>query len=494
MVKKPATKPIFDIPAEVSRVTKALEKANFEAFLVGGCVRDLMIGRSPKDWDVATNATPEEIIALFPETYYENTFGTVGVVNEETEDPTLKIVEVTPYRLESEYSDKRRPDAVEFSKNIEDDLKRRDFTINAIAYNVSRGTIDLFNGQEDLEKKLIRAVGNADERFSEDALRMLRAIRLQAELGFVIEAGTEEALSKNAPKLSHIAEERIRDEFTRIIASDNPLMAIFMAQKLGILREFLPELEESIKIEQGGAHAYDVWEHLLRALQHTADKKWPIHVRLAALFHDIGKPRTRGAGKHKEYSFYGHEVVGARMTKKIMERLRFSKDLTEKVVNLIRWHMFFSDTEQITLTAVRRLLSKVGKDNIWDLINLRIADRVGTGRPKEQPYRLRKYKSMIEQVMSDPVSLNMLAVDGQKVMEVTRETPGPKIGFILHALFEEVLDDPKKNTEEFLVKRIDDLKDKPLDELKALGDKGKEKKSAEEDKQVAEIRKKHGVE
>src|ERR1700733_350439 len=210
----------FSIPKEVSRVTEALEKAGFEAFLVGGCVRDLLLGTTPKDWDVTTNATPDEIIALFPKTFYENTFGTVGVVNEETEDERLKIVEVTPYRTETAYSDNRHPDAVVFSQKIEDDLKRRDFTMNALAYSVSRGMIDMFGGEKDIENKIIRTVGEPVARFSEDALRILRAVRFSCELGFEIEAETEKAMMEYGHLLQNISDERIRDEFSKMIMSD----------------------------------------------------------------------------------------------------------------------------------------------------------------------------------------------------------------------------------------------------------------------------------
>ncbi len=485
----------FTVPEEVSRVTKTLKNAGFEAFLVGGCVRDLLMGRTPKDWDVTTNATPEEIIPLFPKTFYENPYGTVGVVHEGTEDPTLKVVEVTPYRLETSYSDGRRPDSVQFSKRLEDDLKRRDFTINAIAMGSDGEIVDLYGGIKDIHAGIIRTVGDAGERFSEDGLRIMRAVRLFAELGFSIDQDTEEGIKKMATMLGKIAKERIRDEFVRIIESPRPAQGLEMSFKLGILGYIVPELEQGIGIRQNQAHAFDVWTHLLKTLQHAADKQWPLHIRLAALFHDVGKPKTRrfDEGK-KDYTFYGHEVVGARMTEKIMQNLRFSNDLTDQVVKLVRWHMFFSDTEQITLSAVRRLIAKVGKENVWDLMNVRICDRIGTGRPKENPYRLRKYKSMIEEVMRDPVSVGMLKIDGKGVMEAAHIPAGPKIGHILHALLEEVLDDPTRNTSEYLQERALTLSTLSETELEAIGKKGREKKEEEDEKGVKEIRDKYHVE
>ncbi len=491
----------LEIPAEVSHVTETLKKAKFKGFLVGGCVRDILLHREPKDWDVTTDATPEEIIRLFPHTFYENKYGTVGVVSETTENEKLKVIEVTPFRTESTYTDKRRPDAVSFSKNIEDDLHRRDFTINAIALDIepqgsgfTGNVVDLFNGLRDLNKGIIRTVGSADERLSEDALRIMRAIRLSAELGFTIEKGTLEALRTHAPLLSHIAKERIRDEFVRILMSDTPMNALILSHELGVLPFIAPELGEGVGVTQTQAHAYDVWEHLLRTVQHAADKEYSLEIRLAALFHDIGKPATRRFSREtNQFTFYGHEVVGAKMTEKILRTLNFPTKTIDSVVKLVRWHMFFSDTEQITLSAVRRMVANVGKDHIWDLMNVRICDRIGTGRPKENPYRLRKYKAMIEEALRDPVSVGMLKINGSRLMEIAQMPPNPKIGFILHALLEEVLENPKLNTAEYLEGRALELAKLDETELKKLGDEGKTKKAEADEKIVSEIRGKHGV-
>ncbi|MBI2476057.1 MAG: HD domain-containing protein [Candidatus Taylorbacteria bacterium] len=495
---------LFALPKEIVVIAETLKKAKFEAYLIGGCVRDTLLKRRPKDWDFTTNAKPEEIIKLFPKTFYENEYGTVGVVNEETQDETLKIVEVTPYRLESGYSDKRRPDSVRFSGKLEDDLKRRDFTINAIALEVKEKEkdtdlykghlVDLYKGQGDLIAKVVRTVGDPHERFSEDALRMLRAVRISTDLGFTINIETETAIKKYARHLKEIAQERIREEFVRIIMSDNPMNGLILSHKLGILEFVSPELEKAVGVEQNQAHSFDVWEHSLRCLQHAADKKWPLEIRLAALFHDISKPETRRASPETKWTFYGHDVVGSRVTERILARLAFPKKIVEKVVKLVRWHMFFSDTEQITPSAVRRLITKVGQDNVWDLMNLRICDRVGTGRPKENPYRLRKYKAMIEEVMRDPVSVAMLKIDGNKIMNVTHVTPGPKIGHILHALLEEVLENPKLNTEAYLEKRALELALVSDETLKKVADKGRETKGALEERSIKEIRGRYHVE
>lgn len=486
------------IPKEIVNIVETIEKAGFEAFLVGGCTRDILLGRTPKDWDITTNATPEQIIPLFPKTFYENEYGTVGVVNENTDDERLKIVEITPYRLESSYTDHRHPDQVQFSKSIDDDLKRRDFTINSIAISLSNGSIkdivDLFDGLKDIKDKIIKAVGNPSDRFKEDALRILRAIRLSSELGFTINIETEKAIISHSSLLKQISVERIRDEFVRIIMSNNPKYGIELMDKLGVLEFVLPELIKTKKIEQNQAHAYDVWEHLLRTLQHSADKGWSLEIRLSALFHDISKPETRRISHEtKQFTFYGHEVVGSRVTKKILERLKFSTKIVEKVTKMVRWHMFFSDTETISLSAVRRMINNVGRENIWDLMNIRICDRVGTGRPKESPYRLRKYKSMIEEALRDPISVAMLKIDGKRIMDVTHVTPGPVIGHILNALMEEVLDNPSLNTTEYLENRALEMIKMPVDQLIKLAEMGRNKKDEFENKNIEEIHKKYHV-
>jgi putative nucleotidyltransferase with HDIG domain len=469
---------------------------------VGGCVRDLILEREPKDWDIATNAKPEEIIPLFEKTIYENKFGTVGIVFSLT-PPAFShlplageekyIVEVTTYRTEAKYSDFRHPDEVNYSDKLEDDLKRRDFTINALAYSISKGQIiDIYKGQEDIKDKVVRAVGNPNDRFQEDALRMLRAIRLSVQLDFAVSYETLQAIIDNSALIKNISFERIRDEFTKIIMSDNPVAGIALLQKLNLLKYIIPELEEGIGCEQKGAHIYDVWEHLLHALDHSAKKGWSLEIRLSALFHDIGKPRSRRVGTKKEYTFYGHEVIGARMTKQIMERLKYPRNTIEKVISFTRNHMFFSDTEKITLSAVRRLVQHVGKENIWDLMNVRECDRVGM-KKKETPYRLRKYHAMIEEVLRDPISVGQLAINGKYMMETLHMKPGPRMGWILNALLEEVLDDPTKNTPEHLSELVASLDILGDDELKTLGERGKGKKDELEKEEIEKLHKKHGV-
>lgn len=494
---------IGSIPDQVLNAVQTLKNAGFEAFLVGGCARDLILKRTPKDWDVTTNAIPEEIIPLFDRTFYENNFGTVGVVipsldgskvGESGEEDT-SIIEVTPYRIEGTYSDGRHPDKVRFSKDILDDLKRRDFTINAIAFDTDKGQfIDPYKGQEDIRSGIIRTVGLAAERFGEDGLRILRAIRLATELGFMINHETEASILQNKEILSKISKERIRDEFIKILMAKEAMLGIAMAQRLGVLKYIIPELEQGLHMKQTQAHAYDVFEHLLRSMQCAADKNWPLDMRIAALLHDIGKPKTkRPSTKKDEATFYGHEVVGARMAEKILIDLKFPRKTIEKVTKLVRWHMFFSDTEQITISAVRRMIANVGPELIWELMDLRVCDRVGTGRPKENPYRLRKYKALVEQALRDPISVGMLKIDGRGIMETLHMQPGPRIGHILHALFEEVVEKPELNTKDKLEEIVLELNKLSDDDLKKKAHAGKKALNDAEAASVSLILDKYNV-
>ncbi len=493
------------IPPFVTHVTDQLQKAGFEAYLVGGCVRDLLLGNTPKDWDVTTNAKPEEIQTVFSilKTVYENTFGTVTVLNMLPDEeagvsrvtPDLNNqVQVTTYRSEDGYSDYRRPDTVTYETHLEKDLERRDFTINALAFDpISCKVKDIFNGQKDIKDKTIRCVLDSNTRFREDALRMLRAIRFSTQLGFTISQETLEAIVTNKDLLKEISLERIRDEFIKIVESSAPAVGIGLLQKTGLLEYVLPELLEGVGCEQKGAHIYDVFEHIVHALQHAADKGFATEVRLAALFHDIGKPRTRRYDKAKDkYTFFGHEVIGAKMTKVILERLKLSRETVSRVTLLVRNHMFFSDTEQITLSAVRRIIKNVGPENIWLLMQVRECDRVGM-KKAEAPYRLRKYHAMIEEALRDPISVGQLAIDGKYLMDELHMKPGPRMGWVLHALLEEVLEEPALNTVEKLKERALDLMEQDDATLKKLGEKAMEKKEEAEEEAVGKLRKKHGV-
>lgn len=522
------------VPQFVSYVTQTLQQAGFEAYLVGGCVRDMILGKEPKDWDITTNARPEQIQEVFAKagikTMYENTFGTVTVINipENREDRVVsrgtpnelasvqdygeaREVQVTTYRSEGSYADARHPDTVTYETDLLKDLERRDFTINAIAYNPfaleHKGHfVDPYNGQSDITDKRITCVRNAQERFKEDALRMLRAIRFSTTLNFAVSPETLAAIGELHENIAHVSFERIRDELLKIVLSPAPAVGIELLQRTGLLQHIIPELEEGIGCDQKGAHIYDVYHHTLHAFQHAADKGFSLPVRLAALFHDIGKPRTRRYDKNRDkYTFFGHEVVGAKMAKAILERLRVPRETATLVVTLVRNHMFFSDTEQISLSAVRRIIKNVGVDNIWLLMEVRECDRVGM-KKAEAPYRLRKYHAMIEEALRDPISVGQLAIDGKYLMSMELHPPapnqtggragmkpGPRMGWMLHALLEEVLENPALNTVEQLSERVKDLDELEDKDLKALGEKGKEKKEEAENLEVKQLHMKHGV-
>lgn len=488
----------YPIPEHVSRVTLALKNKGFDSFVVGGSIRDLIMNRIPKDWDITTNANPEQIIQIFSEEsfkiVYENNFGTVMIIKEdEPMDSPIRQIEITPYRRETTYSDYRHPDAIEFADHIEEDLMRRDFTMNAVAYDIQNDIIiDTYGGINDIQNDIIKCVGNPNERFQEDALRMLRAVRFASQLKFSVSRETLDAILLNKDLLKHISQERVRDEFVKIIVSREPIIGIGLMVQLGLMEYIIPELLEGVECIQGGAHKYDVFEHLLHACQHAADKDFSFHVKLAALFHDIGKPRTRRPGLKKAYTFYGHEVIGARMAQKIMERMKFPKADTDLVVKLVRYHMFFSDTEQITLSAVRRMITNVSRENIWDLMNIRECDRVGMAKT-EAPYRLRKYHAMIEQALRDPISVSQLKIDGNYLMNTLHVKPGPRMGWMLHALLEEVLEDSDKNTLEYLVSRVTSLENLTDQELKKLGEKGKQTKDQADEEEIKKLHVKHGV-
>lgn len=454
----------MSLPEEVKNIINQLQDSGFQGYAVGGCVRDLLLEKEPKDWDITTNAKPEEIQKLFPEHVYENTFGTVAVKTD-SKKPELELVEVTPYRIEGKYTDKRHPDEIKFADKLGDDLSRRDFTINAMAMDKDGEVIDLFDSQKDLKSKIIRTVGEPQERFNEDALRLLRAVRFATILGFELEKNTLEAVIKNSDWLTAISKERIRDEFIKIINSDNAYAGIMLLYETGLLKHIVPELIEGVGVGQNLHHIYTVWEHNILALKYAVSKNYSLEVRLGSLFHDIGKPRTkRGDGKYS--TFYGHDVIGGKMTVEIMNRLRFSKEISEKVIKLVRYHLFYYNVGEVTESSVRRLLANVGPENINDLIKVREADRIGSGRPKAVPYKLRHLQYVVDKVSHDPISVKMLKVGGEEVMKELDVKPGPKIGLILNFLLAEVIDDPSKNTKKYLEQRIHELDKKSPEELK----------------------------
>jgi len=487
----------MNIPEYIKHTLLELEKNNFESFIVGGCVRDILREKTPNDWDITTIARPEDILKIFPDGKYENSFGTVILPIRDENEELVDVVEITTYRSESGYSNNRHPDEVLFEDKLEKDLARRDFTVNAMAMktidsklkidsdlekhsfiNDNFIIVDLYGGQKDLKSKVLRAVGEPENRFKEDALRMLRGIRLSSQLSFTIEPKTERAINKLSGNIKFISKERIRDELIRILSSENPYGGIVSLHELGLLQYIIPEIEQGIGVEQNHHHTFTVFKHSLMSLKRCPSKDW--RVRFAALTHDIAKPKTKkiidgGA------TFYNHEIIGAKMIRKIMTRMKFSNVDTDKVVNLISNHMFYYNVDEVTATSVRRLLRKAGPENMKDLMDLRIADRLGSNVPKGKPYKLRHLEYMIEKVKNDPISVKMLKINGNDLMEKFGMKPGPKIGTILDVLLSEAIEDPSINNQEYLEKRVAELNKLDLTELrKKAKEKIEEKREADD--------------
>jgi len=680
------------IPQPIINIIQKLETAGFEAFVVGGCVRDLLMNVEPKDWDVTTNAKPEEVMKIFPDSFYENKFGTVGIkidpmfpvitreinIEKDKEKKAIEIakkylkeikcpihnidhaenvvkniseisknykevnsdilelagyfhdvgrvnyedkrhveesqkilerelgkifdhnitkilssiiyhgpgkaksleeeilreadlidgisswrieralkndidghikwikndyqgliekvvlkkgkdllgsiirkankilkielamsssptdvVEVTTYRIESKYSDKRRPDKVKFAKTLKEDLSRRDFTINALALKIKKSDfeiIDLYGGQEDIKNKIIRAVGDSNERFDEDALRMMRAVRFAVTLGgdikikkttgprklskeapFSIEEKTKKAIGKNAKNLNFIALERIQDELNKILVSDFAAEGVDLLRELKLLQCIIPELEKGYGVGQNRHHIYTIYEHSILSLKNCPSEK--LEVRLATLLHDIAKPETkRGEGAFS--TFYNHDHVGARVVEKILRRLKYSGEIARKVKMLVDNHMFYYNVDEVGASSVRRLVRKVGLENIDDLIDLRVGDRLGSGVPKAVPYKLRHFKYMVDKISSDPLSVKMLKVNGNDLMKELKLKPGPKIGAILDVLLSEVIDEPEKNDKKTLLARTKELDKENINQLRSMAKEKIEEKKEEEDKEI----------
>lgn len=460
------------IPKEILEVVSTISKAHFEIYIVGGAVRDILLGRMVEDWDFTTNATPDELLNIFPDGIYENAFGTVMLPNTLVDTP----FDITTYRTEHGYSDSRRPDKVEWGKTLEEDLKRRDFTVNALALKITAQNlkkinrkstnletevelVDFFNGQNDLNKKIIRAVGDPHDRFSEDALRMMRAVRIAAQLGFSIERSTLEAIKTHASLINRIAKERVRDELFKILTSSYPYEGMVIFRQIGLMQEILPELEKTFGVEQKSPnrhHIYDVGTHSLLSLKFVSERNTDPVVRFATLVHDIGKPQTYKKLDSGVVTFYNHELVSGKIAKRIADRLRLSNKESERLYRLVRYHQFTVDEHQ-TDSALRRFIRKVGMENVSDMLDLRVGDRLGGGA-RETSWRLEEFKARLIEVQKQPFSIRDLKIDGNDVMQVLNIKPGPKIGEILNEIFKEVEDKKVKNTKEDLLNLLKTFK------------------------------------
>jgi tRNA nucleotidyltransferase (CCA-adding enzyme) len=509
----------FKLPAKVSELFNIFNKAGYQLYIVGGAVRDLLMGKGVNDWDFTTDATPEQILELFPDGFYDNKFGTVGVkrlllqnspssypsplksegtterhasrdsTRNQLEDTIPspiwgegqgegEIFEITTMRREGDYKDFRHPVEVGWTDKIEEDLARRDFTINAMALGLEeRGKekgeseikktftlhpssfilTDPFGGQKDLAEQQIRAVGDPTKRFQEDALRLMRAVRIATQLNFYIEEKTYEALQDYAYLITEIAWERIKDELFKILASDNAYNGILLLREVGLLQITLPELEKTFGIYQEGPkhdREYDIGEHNLLTLKHTPTQD-PL-VKLAALLHDVGKSETYQKDETGNVTFYNHEIVGGKIVSEISKRLKLSKKQSDKLYKLVRFHMFTINENQ-TDSAIRRFIKNVGIENIDDMMALRVGDRLGGGTQKAVSWRMEKFRERMDQVMKKPFSVTDLKVNGQDVMAVLGIPPSKKVGEVLDILFQEVLEEAEKNDREYLLGRIKEI-------------------------------------
>ena len=450
---------MFQLPDEIKNIFSIFKKNHFQIYLVGGAVRDFLLGKLPENFDFATNATPKEIQSLFPNSFYHNTYGTVSIpIKTKNFDSVQKnVIEITPLRKESGYTDFRHPEKIEWAKTIEEDLSRRDFTINAIAYDGER-LIDPFNGNSDIKNKLIRCVGDANKRFNEDALRLLRAIRFASQLGFLIEKNTKEAIKKNNQLITHISWERIRDEFLKIIKSNYPSEGVLFLRNTDLLKHILPELDICFSIPQKSPkrhHIYDVGTHLVMSLKNCSSKDEI--TRFATLIHDIGKAKTFKKDENTGLiTFYNHEVIGKKLAEKIAKRFKLSNKQKEKLVRLVAYHQF-TVSENQTDKAIKRFIRQVGKEYLNDIIALRFADRIGSGAKKDS-WRFKLFRQKLIKAQKEPFKITDLKVDGHDVMEILNIKPGPKVGKVLKFIFELVVEKKLENKRDILLSEIKKIK------------------------------------
>ncbi len=419
-------------------ICQGLQEHGYQAYIVGGAVRDGLRGLIPEDWDITTDATPDEVEAVFPRTYPTGKeFGTISVgIGDE-------LLEVTTMRQDGAYSDQRRPDLVIYTKDIREDLQRRDFTINAIAFEPKSGQyLDPFGGLKDVRRKRLRTVGPAVHRFYEDPLRMLRLLRFMAVLEF---KPVKEALDAvNPDQIRTVSRERIRDELTKLLLAPRPTVALETMYQLGVMAELLPELAACAGVRQGSMHHWDVLGHSIR----TAEAIKPeLHLRLAALFHDVAKPLTFTEGADHPH-FYEHDVQGAEIVRQRLLELRFSRRMTERVAHLVRWHMF-PVHPQSTDRALRRFAAKVGRKSVFELLELRRADIMASRfQPRQALEYGKRLASRLDEVLAPDTALTTehLAINGDDILQALDIKPGPLVGDILTYLLQQVLEDPQKNT------------------------------------------------
>jgi tRNA nucleotidyltransferase (CCA-adding enzyme) len=443
------------LPGRVLEVVRALKANGWQAYVVGGVIRDVLLGRgAPEDWDVATDAPPDQVLALFPDSLQIGiVHGTVGVRGSE------RLIEVTTFRTEWGYSDARRPDGVRFVTRIEDDLVRRDFTVNAMAFDpLDSRFVDPTGGWADLKSRVLRAVGDPAERFREDGLRPLRAARFAAQLDFALDEATLLAIGQARAEVGRVAVERVRDELQRLVVAERARRGFAVLERTGLLEDLLPELAAGRDVYQNRHHAYDVYGHSLAVLEHAPREK--PRVRWAALLHDIGKPATKVL-RDGEGTFYNHQQVGGEMADALLQRLRFGRAERETIVHLVREHMFDYRAEW-TDSALRRFVRRVGRENLADLFDLRIADMLGNGLKEGFPHYLEELHARIESLLVRDTALHPrdLALDGEDIMRCLEIPPGPRVGAAQEFLLEAVLDEPARNTREGLEELLRENREK----------------------------------
>jgi tRNA nucleotidyltransferase (CCA-adding enzyme) len=428
------------IPSVVRRLAAVFSSHERRCYLVGGAIRDLSMGRSSSDFDIATDALPADVMGMFHHVIPTGLkHGTVTVLFQGTH------FEVTTFRVDAKYSDGRRPDSVTFAPTIEEDLARRDFTINAMAYDLHRNQlIDPYGGRADLAVRLLRAIGDPDARFQEDGLRPMRACRFSAQLEFTVSAETRAAIPRALDVVAMVSVERIRDEVMKLLEAPRPSVGFELMCETGLLDRLLPELAEGVGIVQGGEHCFDVFRHGLAACD-AAPPADPL-LRLASLLHDVGKPRARLIGKEGLAGFHGHEIVSAEMVQALMLRLKFPTLSIRRVTHLVRHHMF-NYREEWSDAAVRRFLARIGEENVPDLLELRIADVRGMCADRAVPVHLANLCTRIRDTARENHALTVreLAVSGNDLMAALGIGPGPAVGTVLGELLQSVLDDPALN-------------------------------------------------
>lgn len=437
---------IIALPEQIKRILDTLSRAGFEAYAVGGCVRDSILGREPEDWDVTTSAKPGEVKALFPRTIDTGIeHGTVTVMD------GRKGFEVTTYRVDGKYEDFRRPKEVTFTPSLREDLKRRDFTMNAMAYNPMGGLVDIFDGMGDIERKTIRCVGDAGRRFGEDALRMMRAVRFAAQLGFSIAPDTREAICRLAPHLARVSAERVQAELVKLLLSDHPeeMRALY---ETGLTKVVMPEFDAMMQTEQNNPHhKYTVGEHTICALTHVKKDKV---LRLAVLLHDVAKPLCRTADENGVHHFHGHPKMGGEMARGILRRLKFDNHTVDTVCRLVAGH---DDNPPATERAVRRAMVRTGIDAYPDIFEVKRADVLAQSdyRRAQKLEYLDTYEACYRSIRDKKQCLTLkdLAVTGGDLIAAGMQ-PGPKVGAALKEMLEIVIKDPEKNEKEYLMAQM----------------------------------------